>query len=61
MPVDFKSYWPEFKKKKNTFLRYITLQVDDANLAAIFFTVGDLLLCFPSVFRMADNVATRIV
>ena len=59
-PVDFKSYWPELKKKKKL-LRYIALQVNDASLAVISFTVGDLLLCFLSVFHMADNVAARIV
>ena len=66
-PLDFKSYWPPKKVTgpnffliKNTFLRYVALQIDDASLAVISFTVGDLLLCFASVFRMADNVAARI-
>ena len=43
------------------FWRYIALQVDDESLAVISFTVGDLVLCIMSVFRMADTVAARIV
>ena len=46
---------------KPNFLRHITLQVDDASFAVISFIVGDLLLCFPSIFCMVDNVAARIV
>ena len=48
-----------FYLKKNTFLRYIALQVDDASLAMISFTVRDLLLYFLSVFLMACNVAAN--
>ena len=66
-PVDFKSYRPPKKLLARicflspTVLRYIALQVDDVSLAVISFTVHDLLLCFLSIFRMADNVAARIV
>ena len=45
-----KSYWPGKKNK-----------LKDANLAVIYFAVGDLLSCFQSVFCMADNVSAGII
>ena len=71
-PVDVKSYWPPKKSfwpkmffidKKPLFfaIHCITSKSKDASLAVIYFAVGDLLSCFKSVFRMADNVATGIV
>ena len=58
-----KSYWPEifFIDLKNHYFCNIShYKLKNANLAIIFFTVGDLLSCFQSVFRMADNVVQEL-
>ena len=55
-PVDAESYWPP-KKFFGSTSHY---KLKDANLAIIYFAIGDLLSCFQSVFRLADNVAAGI-
>ena len=60
-----KSYWPDIffiDLKKNFFFGNTShYKSKNASLAVIYFAVGDLLSCFQSVFRMADNVAAAIV
>ena len=48
-------------KKKHHFCNTSHYKSKDVSLAIIYFVVGDLLSCFQSVFRMAGNVAARIV
>ena len=58
-----KSYWPEiyFYLKKPLFCNTSHYKSKYVSLAVIYFAFGDLLPCFQSVFRMADNVAAGIV
>ena len=59
-----KSYWPEMffiDKKLTIFCNTSHYMSNDTSLAVIYFAIGDLLSCFQSVFRMADNDAAGIV